>query len=142
MMKKPEESKAAPEVNPNEQLRNAFSIDQLTLAWRVFSQKIKDDGRLSLFATLSKHEPTLSGEQVSFAIENAVQNQEMQEVRTELLDFLRERLGNYGIQLHIALTEHTEEQRSYSPMDQFKRMAEKNPDLLELKKRLDLDIDF
>jgi hypothetical protein len=46
------------------------------------------------------------------------------------------------MQLEIKVSEIVGEIKAYKPADKFKLMAEKNPALLELKKRFDLDIEY
>jgi hypothetical protein len=51
-------------------------------------------------------------------------------------------LQNTTLLVDIKISESMEQIKAYKPMDIFKAMSEKNPALLELKKRFDLEIDY
>ncbi len=63
-------------------------------------------------------------------------------IKQDMLDELRIILKNKQTQLEIKVMETVENLKAYKPLDKFKLMAEKNPMLLELKKRFDLDIEY
>lgn len=63
-------------------------------------------------------------------------------VKQEMLDALRNILKNKQTQLELKVSASHTEIKAYKPIDKFKLMAEKNPNLLELKKRFDLDIEY
>ncbi|MBC7475888.1 MAG: hypothetical protein H7263_16520, partial [Candidatus Sericytochromatia bacterium] len=44
--------------------------------------------------------------------------------------------------LNIVVSEIAGEVKAYKPDDKFKMMAEKNPALLELKRRFDLNVEY
>jgi DNA polymerase-3 subunit gamma/tau len=66
----------------------------------------------------------------------------LQNLKQELLDDIRSKLGSNKISLEIGLLKTEIQAKAYKPGDVFKSMAEKNPSLLELKKRFDLEIDY
>jgi len=56
--------------------------------------------------------------------------------------FLRKNLNNFKIQLNTQIVLTQEKTKPYTPEEKFNKMAEKNPELINLKKTLDLEIDF
>ena len=63
--------------------------------------------------------------------------------KQDFLDFVRKELSNNTIGLEVRIeAEPTDNAKIYKPSDKFKMLAEKNPSLLELKKRLDLELDY
>ena len=52
---------------------------------------------------------------------------------------LKERLQNWSISLEFTREEAKAEAKPYTDREKFDRMAEENPELLNLKNRLDLD---
>ena len=76
-------------------------------------------------------------------IYNEAQKEILTAVKQDFLDFVRKELSNNTIRLEIKIeAEPTSNAKVYKPSDKFKLLAEKNPSLLELKKRLDLDLDY
>lgn len=116
--------------------------EQLMVYWRGFADVAKTSGKLSLYATLTNHEPELDGEQISFNVDNAVQEHDMNECRQDLVDHLSSGLKRNGLRLQINKIERNDRQEAYTPQEKYKRMAEKNPNIEKLRQQFDLDIDF
>ncbi len=55
---------------------------------------------------------------------------------------LENALQNNSITLNVEISIQAIQSKAYKPADIFKAMVEKNPALLELKKRFDLEIDY
>lgn len=85
--------------------------------------------------------PELKDEQIRFAVVNIIQQKDMDEVKAELMEFLRAELRNVRLQLEIALEEKQSVKKEFlSEREKYERMVEQNPLLEELRKRLDLDL--
>jgi hypothetical protein len=63
-------------------------------------------------------------------------------VRQDIIDELRSRLQNNLLTLELAISEIETQSKAFKPVDIFRAMAERNPALVELKKRFDLEIDY
>ena len=73
----------------------------------------------------------------------AAQKEILTNVRQEFLDNIRQQLSNNTVGLDIRIEEApVSTAKVYKPSDKFKFLAEKNPALLELKKRFDLELDY
>ncbi|MBL7901332.1 MAG: DNA polymerase III subunit gamma/tau [Bacteroidia bacterium] len=79
---------------------------------------------------------------VSLLLSNETQKEQVQMIRQEFVDYLRSKTGNPALQLNTSVEEIQKEIKAYKPSDVFKAMSSKNPSLLELKKRFDLEIDY
>ena len=75
-------------------------------------------------------------------IETIVQEEEMNTQKADLLDFLRQKLENSTVQLSIIISKTEEEIRPYTAKEKYKKMAEKNPSIHQLKQSLDLELDI
>ena len=111
-------------------------------AWSDFVQKLRDDDQLALVATMSAHQPTLAGHKVSFVVNNPLQREQMDGLRTEVLVHLKTALQNAQLELSLAMREQPmEEKKAFlSDKDRYELMVEKNPSLEKLRKALDLDL--
>ena len=71
-----------------------------------------------------------------------VQETMLNNVKTELTAFLREKLKNSSILVAGELKESEDKKMMYTSRDKFEYLLEKNPALKEMKERLGLDPDF
>lgn len=122
--------------------RDPFTIESFNLAWNAFANEIKSSGNNNLFITLQKSKPNISENVLEMTVNNRVQEHDIHEIKADLLAFLRKRLNNFGIDLQINIAEKKGQNKPYTPMDKFKKLAEKNPALLKLRERFDLDVDY
>jgi len=63
-------------------------------------------------------------------------------IRQNFIDEIRKALQNSSIGIEIRLSENEAQPKAYKPADIFKVMSEKNPVLLDMKKRFGLEIDY
>ncbi|MBX2967492.1 MAG: hypothetical protein KF845_15215 [Cyclobacteriaceae bacterium] len=73
---------------------------------------------------------------------NPIQETLLNELKSDLLQFIRESVQNYSIQVTGELKTSDTKRVIYTNREKFEHLAEKNPNLLELKDRLGLDPDF
>lgn len=125
-----------------EKLSTKFSEKELIDKWHVFSNKMGAKPRI--FNTLTSKDPKLEeSNMVSFVIDNNLQEQKINEIRNELLDFLRRELKNSDIELklYISDSEDDDNNKLYTAEDKFKHMLSKNDHLNKLKQEFNLDIE-
>lgn len=140
------ESNTESNVNENSDAlpKDAVTNEKLLLAWNKYAVKMQSLGKESLYVTLTKRHPQMIDEMnFGFLIDNKVQEQDIEKEKADMIEFIRKEVNNFYIQLQLAIT--TDENTStllYTSRDKFKKLAEKNPNLLELKKRFNLDLEF
>lgn len=112
--------------------------------WNGYANKIKKEGRILIFSTLTKRKPELKENfEVVFTIDSSAQQSSLDDEKPKLLLYLREQLNNYKITLTINMTKKDEKSMVYlSSRDVFLRMAEKNENLHILKEKLGLDLEY
>jgi len=119
-----------------------FTQSQLEKLWDEFAASIKMESP-NFFSTLTKRKPELKDNfLIELLIDNKVQEDEIILRKADLLGFLRKNLNNFKIQLNTQIVLTQEKTKPYTPEEKFNKMAEKNPELINLKKTLDLEIDF
>ena len=118
------------------------TVASLVKAWKGFVEKLREDDRLALTATMSIGDPELRGLQVVYTVNNPLQREQMDALRTEVLIYLKTNLKNAGLELHLEMREQALEERKafLSDKDRYDLMVEKNPALDKLRKALDLDL--
>jgi len=113
-----------------------ISEKQILKLWEDFASKRKEDKRI--YAVLRKTPVFKEPTQLFISLESASQEGILQEIKHELLKHLRSTLKNSGIELIHKIKASKEVKLIYTPEEKFKYMAEKNPALLELQKKLGL----
>jgi DNA polymerase-3 subunit gamma/tau len=108
-------------------------------AVRSFAEEKSKTGNKQLYATLTSSKISLTDTTITIEINNEVQKELLSNIKQDLLDALRNLLSNRQTLLNIVVSEIAGEVKAYKPDDKFKMMAEKNPALLELKRRFDLN---
>ena len=73
---------------------------------------------------------------------NDVQVNFFEGLRTDLTQFLRQKLKNNNINIESKVIQGESKQMLYTPKEKFNYLAEKYPDLKTLKDKLGLDTDF
>jgi DNA polymerase-3 subunit gamma/tau len=80
--------------------------------------------------------------QIELSIDNKIQEDQLQEVRIDLMNYLRTELNNFQLELSTKIVENTEKKRLYTSTEKYQYMLEKNPKLEEFKKRFNLDLEL
>ncbi len=125
---------------PNQPLEH----DAVINAVKELVEKLQTEGRKQLATTLNKHQPKLlENGVIEIAVDNPIQAGEIQDNRTELLGYLKKKLMNGNVDLFSRVMETGEGTfTAYTPAEKFSKMAEKNPDLNQLRQQFDLELDF
>ncbi len=119
-----------------------LSREELIKHWNFFAENIQES-RPNLYFALSQSEPEINEKNViGFTVQNSLQEQEIEKIKHNLLQYLRENAGGVNCKLSITLVTETKEAKLYTPKDKYLFMSEKNPILNALRANLDLDIDF
>lgn len=134
-----EEKETEPEPEPI--LSNKFTEEQLLEKWHEFSNKVGDKPRI--FNTLTSKDPRLEESGIiSFHIDNNLQEQKINEIKNELIDYLKKELKNNQIDLKLIISEIEEQNNKlYTAEDKFKHMLSKNENLSILKQEFNLDLE-
>ena len=118
-----------------------FSQDQLEKTWDEFAKTLQSESTL-LYNLLKNHKPLLKENYViEFCVDNKLLEEELNQKRNELMDWLCSRLENNKITFQIVVKETMRTTRPYTDREKFNRMVEKNPSLKEMKEQLDLEIE-
>jgi hypothetical protein len=121
----------------------AFDSSKLEFYWRQFTEQLNKEGRMALHTAFQKRAPQLLEDYVVyFPVDNVSVEKDLNEIKTVLLSFLRKNLSNYKISLKSEVVIENSESEAYTPSEKFKKLAEQNPKLNDLKSRFDLEIDY
>jgi DNA polymerase-3 subunit gamma/tau len=130
------------ELKGNEDMpKTPFGQDQVDKFWKLFVQNHVDKKNRSLYTTLNQSTPELQPNfHLVFPIENKVQLNQIEVIKVDLVNYLREHLVNYAITFATPVKKNESKKHIYTDEERYKAMVEKNPLLEELRKKLDLDL--
>lgn len=122
----------------------SFTEKEFMEAWKKLVTKVANSTEKAnsmLHASLTVNAPQLQEDnKILVKLENKSQHAEMLERRVELHDFLRKELQNGSLEILMEINKKKKEKKAYTQEEKFKAMVEKNPLLLKLKTRFDLDL--
>ena len=97
---------------------------------------------MSLFTIFTANAPVmLEPYRFEVIVGNKSQENSFRDEKPNLLNFLRTSLRNFDIEVHTRVDEIMASKRPYTTSEKFQHMATKNPQLAELKRRFNLDLD-
>ena len=124
---------------PTQQETNEYTLEQLNLTWIDFAEQRK---KYQAEYQLLTQPYDLKDNRVVVHLLSPVQETMLNNLKTELTTYLREKLKNSSILIVGEVKESDDKKMMYTSRDKFEYLLEKNPALRELKERLGLDPDF
>jgi len=132
-----DEDKGPKYISGNE--KQDFTTEQFLELWRVYTQKANDDQKIHLF-TLMNNDPIVEGTKITVLVENSALESTLNTEKVDLLNFLRSGLKNFDIDLTVRKAENLGKKRIYTNKDKYSYLVDKNPQLEEMRRRFNLDI--
>lgn len=124
------------------QAATPFSAKELIKAWSDYANNIRNQGKVSLYTTLTMREPELLEDYIAFfQVDNKVQEDSLKTEMPELLGFLRNKLNNFSLTIRTEVNKVAAEKRPYTAQDKYRRMTEINPAIQDFRQQLDLEIE-
>ncbi len=123
-----------------------FTQEELSTAWDALVLHVSANPRhLRLANALKTAQPTLKDTAtISFAVMNEVQKDWLlKNMARDILDFLGKQLNNHSIQLDVTVSEELPDDaksRLYMPNEKFRFLAEKYPQVQQLRQAINLDV--
>lgn len=134
------------DAGPNQQSGPAISMNtpfdnsMLALAWNEYAQSLSVE-KILVQKTMQTTRPVLMDNcQFEIAVDGPQQVEIMEQDATTLVTYLKSKLKNTSIQMHIRVNEVNERQKAYSMQEKLVAMMKTNPELHKLKDLFDLEI--
>jgi DNA polymerase-3 subunit gamma/tau len=139
--KQKDTEKTAVQENFDNHPKDAFTEKKLQELWKSYVELLNKKGERSIASIIGTDIPTLSADfQISFTVPNKLMQDQFKKGRPKLMNFLREKLNNYGIAIVVILNEAVEKKFAYTPDEKYKKLKEKNPLLEKLRQAFELDL--
>ncbi len=124
----------------NKEAQN-FDQEQLDQVWTIYLNSLKSS-MPGFSSALLKYKPVLKDNfLVEFKIDNKIIANDQINI-ADLQGHLKSELKNHKIVLKPVVVEKQEKSIAYTDKEKFQKMVEKNPEILNFKNKLDLEIDF
>ena len=128
------------ELKGNE--KEDFNQENFIKVWAAYSGIVKAENKMNLVALMDNYTPTLKDNfLIEIQVENKLQENELINQKTDLLNYLRPQLRNYAIKIQSIIVEQMENKKPYTSTDKYHFMVKKNPKLEEFRKAFNLDLD-
>ncbi len=138
--KKEHENIKSPPIAEEELPKEPFTEGDMQKHWNDFVQQLEDDGRKILASNLQTDVPKLKGDHVIWIeLPNDTMKKEVEREQSLMLNYIKEKLNNYSISLHITVNEIVAKKFAFTPEEKYQKLREKNPALDILRKEFDLD---
>ena len=133
--------KTTTEINYDDYPRKPFTESELQTAWKDFQKFLIKKGEKSIASILATDIPTLQENfHIQFILPNKLMEDQLKQVKSKLIKFIRESLNNYGISLNIVVNETIQKKFAYTPQEKYNKLLEKNAFLKDLKDTFQLDL--
>jgi DNA polymerase III subunit gamma/tau len=127
---------------PVQQFNKDYSLQQIAECIASYADQKLRAGAKQIGTIFKMAKVEHENSTVFLTIQNEAQKEQIQGVRQEFIDQLRSELQNSQVGLEIRISAAEPLTRAFKPLDIFKAMTERNPALMDLKKRFDLEIDY
>ncbi len=139
--KQKDTKKTAVQENFDNHPKDAFTEKKLQELWKSYVELLNKKGERSIASIIGTDIPTLGADfKISFTVPNKLMQDQFKKGRPKLMNFLREKLNNYGIAIFVLLNEAVEKKFAYTPDEKYKKLKEKNPFLEKLRQAFELDL--
>ncbi len=122
------------------QPKEAFTETEMLEQWMKYAQRMEDKGYRIIASLLTINDPTLENTTIIHELPNESSKIDFEKEKPELLGYLRGKLHNHDIQIHVKVNEALVVKKAFTNQDKYNRLLEINPNLELLKKMFDLDI--
>ncbi len=122
--------------------REDFTMDSFLKFWSEYAAKMKAESNMTLVTIFAANAPEMKAPyKFEVVVANKVQENLFRDEKPSLMNFLRVGLRNFEIDVSTRIDEIKAAKRPYTNVEKFQHMATKNPQLAELRRRFNLDLD-
>ena len=121
--------------------KDDFTETQLQENWKNYTELIEEKGQKILAATLDSDVPKRIGEHtIWIELPNSTMKKEVERDQYGLMQYLKEKLNNFSLELKITVNEETAKQYAFTPEEKYQKLREKNPAIDLLRNTFDLEL--
>ena len=118
---------------------NSFSQDDLEICWNNYHKIKLQNKELNIASILKISTPKKINNIIEYSVTSEINKRELENQLPEILDYFKSKLKNDHIKIKINTTNSIKKNILFTASEKFKKLAELNPSIKKLKKKLDLD---
>ncbi|MEC4117019.1 hypothetical protein VSP20_08555 [Myroides phaeus] len=128
-------------VNPEDLPKDHFHYDRMMMEWNSFSERLARSGLMLMSSLMGMTKPRLNGYIIELELPNHGSKISFDENKYELVNYLRKRLNNYGIEINITVNEEIKlAKKVFDSKDKYQHLSEINPEIELLREIFDLEL--
>lgn len=128
-------------VNPEDLPKDHFHYDHMMMEWNSFSERLARSGLMLMSSLMGMTKPRLNGYIIELELPNHGSKISFDENKYELVNYLRKRLNNYGIEINITVNEEIKlAKKVFDSKDKYQHLSEINPEIELLREIFDLEL--
>ena len=117
-----------------------FSEADFIVYWKKYIDILNKQKSSMLASILNSSVPEfIDKTTVKITYPNSMMMSEVKKNEIAILNYLREKLKNYDLKFSLHYNEDQEKEFVYTPQEKFEKLAQLNPNLIEFRKRFNLD---
>ena len=119
---------------------NEFSKFDLLKSWKNFCNIQEEKGNINISSVLKMNEPLIEKGNIIIKAVNQVNKKEIENIKDDILSYLKEELQNYSISLKVIIEKNNKKNvsKSLNNEEKMKSMIESNPKIKSLIEEFNL----
>ncbi|MDP2060244.1 MAG: DNA polymerase III subunit gamma/tau [Flavobacteriaceae bacterium] len=130
----------ATQIDTSIKPQDTFTEEMLQTCWKEFADAKQSKGEHIIASILNCNKPLANDNVISFEFPNISMKNDFANCKSDLQNFLTEKLNNHFLQFKLTVSESIEQKIAYTTEDKLERLIEKNENLKLLINTLKLDI--
>lgn len=127
----------------NKSRNESFNHEDLEQAWKSFASIRRKQGKAQEQHIFTQPYTILDdGVTIVIELNNSLQTDILEEIKSDFVQYLRNKLSNDSIMIGTKLTKDNGKKKLYTSKEKLDYLAQKNPIVGELQKKLGLDPEF
>ena len=119
---------------------NDWTEEQLIKKWIIFSQKLLEKQKINLYNMFDRYLPTKNNNNINVKVVSLSEQSEIEEIKLELLSFLKNELNNDFIKIIIDIEEDKNKNMLHTKEEKYSYILKQNKNIKLLTEKLDLTI--
>jgi len=120
--------------------KDSFTYEQMLKHWNDYADMLNKQGEQLLYLAMKREKPVLQDNTIICSLLNNSLVARFEAENVKLLQFIREKLNNFSINIDTPVTKLEEVKQVYTSRDRYDFMLEKNPLLKDFVVKLKLDL--
>ena len=119
--------------------KSDFTQEELDKCWNNYHNIKLQNKEFNIASLLKISKPKKLGNNIGYSVSSDINKRELEVELPKLLDFIKISLKNDSIEIKVDSNISIKKNVIYTPTEKFEKLAELNPTLENLRKKLDLD---